>query len=418
MRVERCRSTHHHSVESIFQIVRILAIVQIVIVIVDEFAIDDRRFGQTGGHKSFASLQRVLGHAFRWLLTRRHVPSDWLRRSIVTTIVVLNIFIVVIGDGGVTRRYSSTVIVIVIVHIGFVDAIDDRMIARTEVAARLVITVGHRSIHRCTHVDLVAVFHELFVPQNRFLGHRGQIWRRIEIFERKIDHFLRFDPFVVDEIESLQMHNQNGRQFPYLQFLGGRFLAFAMRTVIPFFELLFGGECTQTMIQIDRFNLLFSAQRQRLVFGPNLGGENWNELCSSRGILACVFAGNTWYSPALWYFDNVNVRLSDPNRSQFVWHLDWFRRLIAAVDSNYVWPPCHSGYCRATTLAMVYLHGKRLNRCQLKRCIWQGYRFTYSNALACLVAVDSHCMESHIHDRTSTMGIAHRCDHLRWQHAK
>lgn len=65
MRVERCRSTHHHSVESIFQIVRILAIVQIVIVIVDEFAIDDRRFGQTGGHKSFASLQRVLGHAFR-----------------------------------------------------------------------------------------------------------------------------------------------------------------------------------------------------------------------------------------------------------------------------------------------------------------------------------------------------------------
>jgi len=83
---------------------------------------------------------------------------------------------------------------------------------------------------------------------------------------------MRFDPSVIDELETFQVDNQNGRQSPNLQFLYGRLVGSAFRAVIFLVtrQLFLSGESVKALFQTDRLRLLLKGKTDAGIFFKEL----------------------------------------------------------------------------------------------------------------------------------------------------
>lgn len=113
---------------------------------------------------------------------------------------------------------------------------------------------------------------DLGVPQDGLLRHGGQVVGGVEVVEGEVDDLLRLDPLVVDVLEALEMHDEDGRQPPDLQLLGGGLRGAAVRAVVALLQALAGREGAQAAAQVHRAHRLRRAQRQRRVLHPRLHG--------------------------------------------------------------------------------------------------------------------------------------------------
>lgn len=190
--------THHHRVQLVVQIVRILVFVQPMIVEVGELAIDDRRLRQTRRHETLppsgARFARIRIHwSLRWTgaVVVGHTPpaivllKDRLNRR----------FLWRIQFYGRLRQHTVLLNAANIVPGQLLVGID-YVVARVGLLLVVQQFLGGR-----------LMLEQLFVPQNGFLRHGRQIGCRVKVLEREVDHLLRLYPTVVDVVESFQMDN-------------------------------------------------------------------------------------------------------------------------------------------------------------------------------------------------------------------
>lgn len=139
-----------------------------MVVEVDELAVDHRRLCQTRRHETFSSIWL---DAVVLMAARRRLTVELVRRRVT---VLLNY----ITNTTLARRY---------------------LILQIELGD-LVVAIVVANVLRL-------LLEQLLVTKNRLLRNASEVWRRVEVVERKVHDFLRLHPLVVHVVEALEMNN-------------------------------------------------------------------------------------------------------------------------------------------------------------------------------------------------------------------